>query len=112
MPLGLAMLLKNISQIFLHALWLSGRLKQTAKGAVLSVSDIRVSEAKRGRVPCRSVDNTVPSADPLRTRPAPKLKNVKRLTYEATPNSATVDKLCFQPAQAHPLRRYRRIHVL
>lgn len=38
------MLLKNISQIFLHALWLSGRLKQTAKGAVLSLQ--------------RSVDNT------------------------------------------------------
>ena len=38
----------------------------------------------------------------LRTRPAPKLKNVKRLTYEATPNSATVNKLCFQPVQAHP----------
>ena len=32
----------------------------------------------------------------------PKLKNVKRLTYEATPNSATVNKLCFQPVQAHP----------
>jgi len=37
----------NISSV----LGLSGRLKQTAKGAVLSVSDIRVSEAKRGRVP-------------------------------------------------------------
>ena len=45
------MLLKNISQIFLQYWELSGRLKQTAKGAVLSVSDIRVSEAKRGRVP-------------------------------------------------------------
>ena len=52
------MLLKNISQIFLHALWLSGRLKQTAKGAVLSVSDIRVPELCEGGCPCRSVDNT------------------------------------------------------
>ena len=39
-------------------------------------------------------------------------KNIKHLTYEATPNSATVDKLCFQPAQVHPRIRYRRIHVL
>ena len=31
-----------------------------------------------------------------------RLKKVKRLTYEAAPNSATVNKLCFQPAQAHP----------
>ena len=134
------------------ALRLSGRLKQTAKGAVLSLQrrvDNTVpllypvcvgrshvfrkrpqgvaqtlSAAKRGGAerlcdgcpcvgaeeicgvpspnPCRSVDNTAPSAYPLRTRPAPKLKNVKRLTYEATPDSATVDKLCFQPAQAHP----------
>ena len=42
----------------------------------------------------------------------PHRKKVKRLTYEATPNSATVEKLCFQPAQAHPQGRYRRIHVL
>ena len=42
----------------------------------------------------------------------PNRKNVKHLTYEATPNSATVEKLCFQPAQAHPQGRYRRIHVL
>ena len=52
MQLNLAMLLKNISQIFLRGLGvLIGKLKQTAQGAVLSVSDIRVSEAKRGRVP-------------------------------------------------------------
>ena len=42
----------------------------------------------------------------------PSSKNIKRLTYEATPNSATVNKLCFQPAQAHPQGRYHRIHVL
>jgi len=30
---------------------LISKLKQTAQGAVLSVSDIRVSEAKRGQVP-------------------------------------------------------------
>ena len=42
----------------------------------------------------------------------PGSKKVKRLTYEATPNSATVNKLCFQPAQAHPQARYHRIHVL
>ena len=41
-----------------------------------------------------------------------RLKKVKNLTYEATPNSATVEKLCLQPAQAHPRIRYRRIHVL
>ena len=58
--------------------------------------------------PCRSVDNTVPSAYPI--HPAP--KKVKRLTYEATPNSARVKKLCFQPAQAHSQGRCHRIHVL
>ena len=43
---------------------------------------------------------------------SPSSKNIKHLTYEATPNSATVNKLCFQPAQTHPRIRYRRIHVL
>ena len=33
---------------------------------------------------------------------SPSSKNIKHLTYEATPDSATVKKLCFQPAQAHP----------
>ena len=33
---------------------------------------------------------------------SPSSKNIEHLTYEATPNSATVNKLCFQPAQAHP----------
>ena len=33
---------------------------------------------------------------------SPGSKNIKRLTYEATPDSATVEKLCFQPAQTHP----------
>jgi len=47
-----------------------------------------------------------------RSPPNPAQKNIKHLTYEATPNSATVNKLCFQPAQAHPRIRYRRIHVL
>ena len=42
----------------------------------------------------------------------PHRKKVKRLTYEAAPNSARVKKLCFQPAQAHPPERYHRIHVL
>ena len=42
----------------------------------------------------------------------PGSKKVKRLTYEAASNSATVNKLCFQPAQAHPRIRYGRIHVL
>ena len=41
-----------------------------------------------------------------------RLKKVKRLTYEAAPDSARVNKLCFQPAQAHPRIRHRRIHVL
>ena len=60
---------------------------------------------------CRSVDDTTPSACPLRARlpPNPAQKNIKHLTYEAMPNSATVNKLCFQPAQAHPRIRYRRI---
>lgn len=44
------------------------------------------------------------------SQPSP--KNVKNLTYEAAPNSATVNKLCFQPAQAYPPERYHRIHVL
>ena len=161
------------------ALRLSGRLKQTAKGAVLSLQrrvDNTVpllypvcvgrshvfrkrpqgvaqtlSAAKRGGAerlcdgcpcvgaeeicgvpspnPCRSEDNTVPllylcrQAPPSKPArkpstkepngvPLPAQKNIKHLTYEATPNSATVDKLCFQPAQAHPRIRYRRIHVL
>ena len=42
----------------------------------------------------------------------PHRKKVKRLTYEATPNSARVKKLCFQPAQAHSQGRYHRIRVL
>ena len=42
----------------------------------------------------------------------PSSKNIKHLTYEAAPDSATVNKLCFQPAQAHPQGRYHRIHVL
>ena len=111
---------------------LIGKLKQTAQGAVLSVSDIRVSEAKRSEdgCPCRSVDNTVPllylrrrappskparrlsTKEPSGALPTQLKKNIKHLTYEATPNSATVNKLCFQPAQAHPRIRYRRIHVL
>ena len=52
--------------------------------------------------PCRSVDNAAPSVYPLRAFLLPHRKKVKHLTYEATPNSATVEKLCFQPAQAHP----------
>ena len=43
--------------------------------------------------------------------PLPKPKKVKRLTYEAAPDSARVNKLCFQPAQAHPQIRHRRIHL-
>lgn len=86
--------------------------------------------------PCRSEENAVPSAHPIQALPyrnegkrrlpnqpasqarrsqtecPSRLKKVKRLTYEATPNSARVNKLCFQPAQAHPRIRYRRIHVL
>ena len=165
---------------------LSGRLKQTAKGAVLSLQRSvdntvpllypvcvgrshvfrkrpqgvvqTLSAAKQGEAerlcdgcpcvgaeeicgvpspnPCRSVDNTVPSAYPIQALPyrnegkrrlpnqpasqarrsqpecPSSSKNIKRLTYEATPNSATVNKLCFQPAQTHPRIRYRRIHVL
>ena len=45
------MLLKNISQIFLQCLGLSGRLKQTAQGAVLSLQ--------------WRVDNTVPLLYPV-----------------------------------------------
>ena len=44
------------------------------------------------------------------SQPGSKKSNV--LTYEAAPDSATVEKLCLQPAQAHPRIRYRRIHVL
>ena len=175
------MLLKNISQIFLHAPGLSGRLRPTAKGAVLSLQwrvdntvPLRypvcvggshvfrkrpqgvvqtLSAAKRGGAerlcdgcPCVGAEEIcgVPSPPPptpagaritpslcctcagerhLPIQPAnhaqrsqtqrpSRLKKVKNLTYEATPNSATVEKLCLQPAQAHPRIRYRRIHVL
>ena len=41
-----------------------------------------------------------------------RLKKVKNLTYEAASNSATVEKLCLQPAQIHPRIRHRCIHVL
>ena len=166
MRLCQAMLLKNISQIFLHALGvLSGRLRQTAKGAVLSLQRSvdntapllypvcvghshvfrkrpqgvaqALSAAKRGGAerlcdgcPCVGAEEICGAPSPLslqergripppkRTKyegtkqSAPNRKNVKRLTYEATPDSATVDKLCFQPAQAHPQGRYHRIHVL
>ena len=45
---------------------LSGRLKQTAKGAVLSVSDIKVPEKRsEDGCPCRSEDNTVPLLYPV-----------------------------------------------
>ena len=144
------------------ALGLSGRLKQTAKGAVLSLQrrvDNTVpllypvcvgrshvfrkrphgvaqtlSAAKRGGAerlcdgcPCVGAEEIcgVPSpVYPCRNEgkrhlpnqpngvPLPAQKNIKHLTYEATPNSATVNKLCFQPAQIHPRIRYRRIHVL
>ena len=66
-----------------------------------------LSLQERGRIP-----------PPKRTkyegtkRSAPQPKKVKRLTYEAAPDSARVNKLCFQPAQAHPRIRHRRIHVL
>ena len=53
-----------------------------------------------------------PSTKELNGASLPHRKKVKRLTYEATPNSARVKKLCFQPAQAHSQGRYRRIHVL
>lgn len=57
------------------------------------------------RLPCE------PSAEePSKTCP-PKPKKVKRFTYEAAPNSDTVKKLCFQPAQAHPRIRHRSIHL-
>ena len=126
------MLLKNISQIFLQRRGLLiSKLRQTAQGAVLSVSDIRVPELCEGGSPVGaritpSLLSTLPKPSPvypcrnegerrLPNRPAsrpstkelsgaslPHRKNVKRLTYEATPDSATVKKLCFQPAQAHP----------
>ena len=146
------MLLKNISQIFLHGLRLSGRLKQTAQGAVLSLQwrvDNTVpllypvcvgrshvfrkrpqgvaqtlSAAKRGGAerlcdgcpcvgaeeicgvpspvyPCRNEGKRHLPNQPSGALPT-QLKKVKHLTCEATPNSATVNKLCFQPAQAHP----------
>ena len=146
------MLLKNISQIFLHALRLSGRLKQTAQGAVLSLQwrvDNTVpllypvcvgrshvfrkrpqgvaqtlSAAKRGGAerlcdgcpcvgaeeicgvpspvyPCRNEGKRHLPNQPSGLLPT-RLKKVKNLTYEATPNSATVEKLCLQPAQIHP----------
>ena len=60
----------------------------------------------------QSVDNTASFYAPSPSPPNPAQKNFEHLTYEATPNSATVNKLCFQPAQAHPRIRYRRIHVL
>ena len=47
-----------------------------------------------------------------RALPLPKPKKVKHLTYEATPDSARVKRLCFWPAQAHPRIRHRRIHPL
>ena len=45
-----------------------------------------------------------PASQARRSQPEcpSRLKKVKHLTYEATPDSATVRKLCFQPAQAHP----------
>lgn len=47
---------------------LSGRLKQTAKGAVLSVSDIRVPELCEGGCPCRSEDEHRHPQNPQTTR--------------------------------------------
>ncbi len=156
------MLLKNISQIFLYAPGLSGRISQAAQGAVLSLqwrvdntapllypvcvgrSHVfrkrpqgvaqTLSAAKRGGAerlcdgcpcvgaeeicgvpspvyPCRNEGKRHLPNQPSGLLPA-RLKKVKNLTYEATPNSATVNKLCFQPAQIHPQGRYHRIHVL
>ena len=115
-------------------------LIRVEKGPVLSVATSGCPKRSEDGCPCRSEDNTVPllylrrRAPPLlRAFPKPSpveakasaafqtnqaepsqpgSKNIKHLTYEATPNSATVNKLCFQPAQAHPRIRHRRIHVL
>ena len=52
------------------------------------------------RLPSRPASQ--PSTKELSGASLPHRKNVKHLTYEAAPDSATVEKLCFQPAQTHP----------
>ena len=123
------------SNISAWARVLSGRLRQTAKGAVLSlqrsvdntapllylrrqaVSPVVTSgcpSSARAGSPVGTRANTASQANQVRRNQAerPKPKKVKRLTYEATPDSARVKRLCFWPAQAHPRIRHRRIHSL
>ncbi|PLA62060.1 hypothetical protein CYK05_06835 [Rothia mucilaginosa] len=107
------MLLKNISQIFLHGLGAADWQAKAncSRGGVIRKRHQGVrSEARTGAPVGAWITPSL--LHTLCIPVSPSSKNIERLTYEATPNSATVDKLCFQPAQAHPRIRYRRIHVL
>ena len=136
-----AMLLKNISQIFLQR-WGTERQAKTnrERGGVIRKRHQGVrSEARTGAPVGAWITPSLccacagerrpfyapsPKPSPVEAKASaafqtnqaepsqPSSKNIKHLTYEATPNSATVNKLCFQPAQAHPRIRHRRIHSL
>ena len=106
-----AMLLKNISQIFLHALRLSGRLKQTAQGAVLSLQ--------------WRVDNTVPLLYPVcvgrshvfRKRPqgvAQTLSAAKRGGAERLCDGCPcvgAEEICGVPSPVYPCRNEGKRHL-
>ena len=94
-----------------HALGCSHVFRKRPQGVAQTLSAAEQGEAERlcdgcpcvgaeeicgapSPYPCRSVDNTVPSTY-LPKPSQPSSKNIEHLTYEATPNSATVEKLCF-----------------